>query len=252
MSMNMNRTEFHKAFHCPGPVVTPVVHVLDIGQVARNIELAIVEGVAGVFLINHDFPHDELVPIVREVRRLFPSLWLGVNFLGVSGADAFPVLGELERDGVLVDAYWSDDARLDERNSVQHRAQTIQDIRVASGWTGMYFGGVAFKKQRPVDPEYYPQAANLGAQWLDVVTTSGMATGESADSAKISAFRRGIEDRPMALASGVSPENVEIYAPDVDCFLVATGINRVGDFYHIDRGRLHALLAATREYGARV
>jgi uncharacterized protein len=48
----------------------------------------------------------------------------------------------------------------------------------------------------------------------------------------------------------VTPDNAAVYAADVDCFLVATGINRKGDFYNIDPARLAALLDLTRAYGA--
>ena len=72
------------------------------------------------------------------------------------------------------------------------------------------------------------------------------ATGEAADRAKIAAFRRGCGEAPLALASGVTPDNVADYAPDVDAILVATGINRSGDFYEIDPARLRRLLAVTR------
>ena len=54
----------------------------------------------------------------------------------------------------------------------------------------------------------------------------------------------------MAIASGVTPDNAADYVADVDCFLVATGINRPGDFYNIDPARLSALLDLTRTYGA--
>jgi hypothetical protein len=83
----------------------------------------------------------------------------------------------------------------------------------------------------------------------DVVTTSGVATGQEADDAKITDFRAGIGDRPLALASGVTPENALRYK-DVDAFLVATGINKPGDFYTIDPARLAALMRVTREIGA--
>jgi hypothetical protein len=49
----------------------------------------------------------------------------------------------------------------------------------------------------------------------------------------------------MALASGISPENAKDYA-DVDCFMVATGINEAGNFYDIDAGRLANLMSITR------
>ena len=85
---------------------------------------------------------------------------------------------------------------------------------------------------------------------MDAVTTSGIATGEAADRAKIAAFRRGCGDAPLALASGVTPENAADYAADVDAMLVATGINRPGDFYEIDPARLRRLLGVTRAAGA--
>ncbi|MEM6422211.1 MAG: adenine phosphoribosyltransferase, partial [Pseudomonadota bacterium] len=82
----------------------------------------------------------------------------------------------------------------------------------------------------------------------DVVTTSGVATGQEAALDKIAAFREGAGDRPLALASGVTPENAAQYRA-VDAFMVATGINRSGDFYTIDPAQLTALLAVARDLG---
>ena len=250
----MNRMQFRRLFKTAGPAVLPVIHVRDAGQACRNAAIAVEAGAQGVFLINHDFAHEELVPILGEVRARFPSLWLGVNFLAVTGRDAFPVLGRLQAEGVEIDAYWADDARIDERAATdgQIEAAEIAGAREASGWTGLYFGGTAFKKQRPVVPADHEGAARTAAAWMDAVTTSGVATGRAADRAKIAAFRRGCGDAPLALASGVTPENAAGYAPDVDAMLVATGINRPGDFYEIDPARLRRLLAVTRTAGAGV
>ena len=248
----MNRMQFRRLFKTAGPAVLPVIHVRDTVQACRNASVAIEAGAQGVFLINHDFPREELVPILGEVRSRFPSLWLGVNFLAVTGRDAFPVLGRLQAEGVEIDAYWADDARIDERAAAdgQTEAAEIAAAREASGWAGLYFGGTAFKKQRPVAPDNHEAAARTAAAWMDAVTTSGVATGRAADRAKIAAFRRGCGDAPLALASGVTPENAAGYAPDVDAMLVATGINRDDDFYEIDPARLRRLLAVTRSAGA--
>ena len=248
----MNRMRFRRLFKTAGPAVLPVVHVRDTVQACRNAAIAIEAGAQGVFLINHDFDQEELLPILAEVRARFPSLWLGVNFLAVTGRDAFPVLGRLQAQGVEVDACWADDARIDERMPAdgQTEASEIAAAREASGWTGLYFGGTAFKKQRPVDPSDHETAARTAAAWMDAVTTSGAATGKAADRAKIAAFRRGCGDAPLALASGVTPENAAGYAADVDAMLVATGINREGDFHEIDPARLRRLLAVTRAAGA--
>ena len=54
-----------------------------------------------------------------------------------------------------------------------------------------------------------------------------------------------IGERPLAVASGLSPENAKDYA-DVDCFMIATGINEPGNFYDIDPVRLAELMFITR------
>lgn len=246
----MDRSSFHRLFKTPGPVVTPVIHVLDRGQALANIAHVARLGAPGVFLINHDFPADDFLPILRDVRLNCPDLWLGVNFLAQPGRVAFPILGRLADEGCQIDAYWADDACMDERQPRQTEAEAISAIRAASGWSGMYFGGVCFKKQRPVDPALNEYSARIARSFMDVVTTSGVATGQATDPTKIADFRRGLGNAPLAIASGVTLDNAASYAADVDCFLVATGINHPGDFYTIDPARLGALLDLTRAYGA--
>ena len=90
------------------------------------------------------------------------------------------------------------------------------------------------------------KAASLAAKFMDVVTTSGSATGVAANVKKISDIREGCGDVAMALASGVTPENASQYATLVDAFLVATGISPPGDFYNLDPVRLAALLQVCR------
>ncbi len=248
--MPLNRSEFHKLFKSPGPVVLPVIHVLDETQTARNVELSVTSGAAGVFLINHDFGVEQFLPIIRHVRARFPSVWLGVNFLAVTGLDAFPVLGTLAREGCVVDAYWADDARIDEAVEAKEQVEAIAIASARSGWDGMYFGGTAFKKQREVAPDDYFMAATQARGFMDVVTTSGVATGHAADRGKIETFRRACHDTPLAIASGITPENALDYAPDVDAFLVATGVSAPGEFHELDAAKLEQLLAVTRRFGA--
>lgn len=242
----MDRVEFRALFNVRGPVVLPVIHVLETQRTLDNIDVLTGEGATGCFLINHDFDVAAFLPIIREVRAARPDLWMGVNFLAVTGLNAFPQLAELQREGCRVDAYWADDARIDERVDDQAEARAIASAR--AGWDGLYFGGTAFKKQRPVEPDAFGRAAGLACDWMDVVCTSGLATGVEADDSKIATFRAAIGDKPLALASGITPENAARYA-EVDAFMVATGINYDDNFYDIDPKRLRRLLDETESLG---
>ena len=246
----MQRAEFHSEFDTPGPVILPVIHVVDEAQTATNIDHIIKVGLKGCFLINHDFGIDSFLPVIEAIRGRYPDFWIGVNFLAVTGLKAFPILAELGSRGIRVDAYWADDARIDEGTDTQTEAHEIAATREDCGWQGLYFGGTAFKKQRPVDPKDYARAAGIAGGYMDVVTTSGIATGRSADLGKLAAFRRALPERPIALASGITPDNAGNYDM-VDCFMVATGINFTDDFYRIDPARLSRLVDVCFEMGER-
>jgi predicted TIM-barrel enzyme len=215
-------------------VVLPVIHVESTDQALRNASIARGAGCAGVFLINHDMPFTELLDIHQSVSSEFPGWWIGVNLLDLPPEEVFRELGE-EVSGV-----WVDNARIDERYEPQAEAEMIEAARVKSGWSGLYFGGVAFKYQRPVQD--LARAARLAMDYMDVVTTSGPGTGQAAPRQKIQAMRQALGDFPLAIASGIAPANVHEVLDLADCFLVATGISR--SFTEFDPGLVKALVSA--------
>ena len=75
---------------------------------------------------------------------------------------------------------------------------------------------------------------------MDVVTTSGPGTGQPATREKITRMKRALGAFPLAIASGITPENVGDYLEVADCFLVATGIST--SFTELDPGRLRELV----------
>ena len=238
----MNRVAFRQQFNLSGPGVFPVIHALDSAQVNSNVKIATNHGTAGIFLINHDFGPAALLPIIESCRDAFPDTWIGVNFLGVTLDHALPDILHLQSKGCSIDGYWADDARIDERREVDDQPEANLIAEARSAWDGLYFGGTAFKKQRPVAEQDYPESARIAAQWMDVVTTSGIATGEEAGDEKMHIFREAVGDTALGLASGVTPENAGIYGQYADAILVATGINYEGDFYSIDPAKLTHLM----------
>lgn len=226
---------FREFFH-ERHIVLPVIHAETEQQVMRNVERARDAGADGVFIINHTIDWPSLLCIHKTATKAFPGWWIGVNCLGLSAFDVFrKIPGSMP--GV-----WTDNALIDVTKEPQTQAEQVLSVIEESGWNGLYFGGVAFKYQDPVVDT--GAAASVAARYIDVVTTSGSGTGIPAHVEKIRAMKEAIGDSPLALASGVTPENVELYMPYCDCFLVASGISETFD--ELDPGKLLALLAVVR------
>jgi hypothetical protein len=208
---------FEKIFY-NFPVILPVIHVESLDQALRNTHIARQQKCDGVFLINHGLPHTALLDIHHKLFKEFPDWWIGINCLDLYPWELFDMITD-EVAGV-----WADNAYIDERAEHQQDAESISAARQKSGWGGLYFGGVAFKFQRAVDDP--GRAATLARNYMDVVTTSGPGTGRAANISKIETMKGSIGTFPLAIASGISPENVHLYAGISDCFLVATGISK--------------------------
>ena len=133
------------------PVVCPVIHCRDASQAVQQVTIAQAAGCTAVSLISHEGrPAEEMLPIIRAVRRAHPSLKLGVNFHCEAGDVAFPLLARLATEhGCHIDFCWCDNAWVDCTKEEQPRAQSVAVAYTASGWRGLYMGGVAFKNKSP-------------------------------------------------------------------------------------------------------
>ncbi|MGD2215749.1 MAG: BtpA/SgcQ family protein [Gemmatimonadales bacterium] len=213
-------------------VVLPVVHVESEQQARRNTDLARQAGADGVFLINHFSDCEDLLAIHRKVCEDHPDWWVGVNCLDLDPPQVFKAVTD------RVAGIWVDNAGIDEREAEQPLAEEAAAACERSSWEGLYFGGVAFKYQRPV--EDLTRAARLAVRFMDVVTTSGPGTGIAAACEKIAAMKEAVGDFPLAIASGITPDNVADYLDVADCFLVATGISR--SFTELDPDKVRELI----------
>lgn len=218
--------------------ILPVIHVAGLEQALRNAGIAREQGCDGIFLINHEIPGTELLEVHHRVFEAFPDWWIGVNCLDLSPIEVF----ESVTDSVA--GVWVDNAMIDEREDHQFQAEQIQAARVKSGWQGLYFGGVAFKYQRHVDD--VGRAARIAAGYMDVVTTSGPATGQAAARDKIRAMKEALGAFPLSVASGITLENIRQYLDVADSFLVATGISE--SWLELDEERVRGLVSRIRDY----
>ena len=219
-------------------VLLPVIHPVGRDEAVASVEVAVAAGVKGVFVINQGMSEQQVLALMRDLHGRHPTLWVGVNLLGFAPAEVLE-RGLQAGDGRL-DGIWSDNARIDEDAAQQPEAAAFVAARRERGWNGLYFGGVAFKYQREVADAKLEWAARLARGYMDVVCTSGPGTGHEARVEKVAAMRAGLgTDGALALASGVTTENVGNFLPYVDAYLVGTGIE--AQLGVLDAGRVAAL-----------
>jgi len=181
----------------------PVIHMINKNQVLTNVDTCIECGIKKVFLINHVVSVDDLLDCAEMVKKKYPNLWVGVNMLGVTTEDA--LLLDSNIDGLWCDATISP-----------------SDIKKYRRFKGMFFGGLAFKYQpQPTDLESACEEAKFAT---DIATTSGPGTGKAADLQKIKTIREYLGLHPMAIASGVSVDNISNYNGLANYLLVASSI----------------------------
>jgi uncharacterized protein len=235
----------HRAFGV-SRVLLPVVHPVSWEQALASTQIAVDAGVKGIFLINQGLDAEAVLRLVLEVRKRHPSLWVGLNLLGYSPAQALETA--LEACEGRIDGIWADNASIEEDDAEQPRAQAFLEARERLGWTGLYFGGVAFKYQREVSTEKLPAATRLARTYMDVICTSGPGTARHADPQKVATMRAAVgPSSSIALASGVTTENVSHYLPYVNAYLVGTGLEQ--SFGVLDPAKVAALQAAISGYG---
>lgn len=216
----------------------PVIHCVcpfekrGTGHALRNAHIAFENFADGVFLIGHVLEYQALCFIYEHVRKQFPESWVGINFLDIAARKDWRLLVQLAKRYSDLNAIWIDnlpDTRLDINPRIE------------------MFGGVAFKY---IDPHLRGEGlvaeCHRAKQLVDVITTSGSATGSPPDVAKLAEIRDAIGNQTrLALASGVTRENVAGFLPTVDTFLVASSITKreraLGNQEYLVSGRVMTL-----------
>ncbi|MCC7522904.1 hypothetical protein IT407_03850 [Candidatus Uhrbacteria bacterium] len=219
------------------PVLLAVIHVDNEEQASENVDIAFNQGADGVFLINHSMSAGSLRDIYCKIRSARADEWIGLNFLGAPRVRLFNGLVPGDASGV-----WTDNAGYGEAQDPLFVTKSLHEIRQNSkhAMKCLYFGGVSFKHQHDTDNiESACKAASSCVPYVDVITTSGTKTGEPPSVEKIIAMRQAIGKHPLAIASGMTPENVHPFLPHVDAFLVATGISK--SFTELDPERVRAM-----------
>ena len=205
--------------------IYPVIHYKDDETTINEAKIAHKAGADGVFLISHLGSNERLIPLAVEIKKLL-GFKVGLNFLG----DDAIYTAKIVKDNDL-DMVWSDYCGVSslglsfEGFELQAWARQNKQIDV--------FAAVAFKYQAE---EPNPKlAAQLSDSAGFIPTTSGAGTGQAPTVDKISSMYKATGGK-LAVASGMTPDNISEFKPYLSHVLVSTGISK--DEYHFDEDKL--------------
>lgn len=215
--------------------IYPVIHHIDRKTSLEQVSLAKACEADGVFLICHPMGQDadqsgdeDLLGVAYEAQRVNQGFPIGINMLSLPATKAAP-----KALAAGLSMLWADNMGVD---SAGLNGEGIAMRNFATQHPNLKcFAGVAFKYQRR---EPNPELAAQNAESAGFVpTTSGPGTGTAPKLEKIKAMSR---NRTLAVASGITPDNVATFAPYLGHILVATGISLYE--HRIDESKLRLLI----------
>ncbi len=207
-------------------LILPVVHHKKTMMTLEQAEIAFSSGADGLFLISHHGDDDALPSLAKTIKNIYPRLKVGVNLLSMPVVEA---VRSLEPYGL--DMVWSDYCGVSSRGfdkdglELEKWHQNNKHVDL--------FASVAFKYQE-VDSD--PSMAAFNANQVGFIpTTSGEGTGMAPTLEKIKLMSEATHGN-LAIASGMTPDNVESFVPYLSHILVSTGVSKNG--YEFDEALL--------------
>lgn len=211
--------------------IYPVIHYLDMPTTIKNVEISIECGCDGIFLIHMNGEDEYLSDACKELKHRFPNLIIGINRLSKKPSDSF-----FENCNCGADFTWVDNCGIRD-GKVDSKGELLIDIK-SNNPSHKIFGAIAFKYQKidnfPID------SAMVALESGFIVTTSGPSTGNAPDVQKIVDFSVAVGRENLAIASGMTPDNIHLFSPYCGNFLVSTGISK--SFYEFDLQLLKSLV----------
>jgi membrane complex biogenesis BtpA family protein len=192
-------------------------------------------------------PHvPALLAVAALEARRATGLPVGVNVLRNDAQAALAAALASGADFIRVNVHVG--TAFTDQGQIDGRAHETLRYRRSIGCRAAVFADVWVKHARPAGGGDLTTAAREVAYrgLADVLLVTGPETGAPPDPQQLSAVRRAVPDRPVYVASGVSPENVGRFR-EADGFIVGTALKRGGRTEGpVDPVRVRALARAIR------
>lgn len=215
--------------------IIPVIHHIDENTTLNNAKLCSTYNAYGIFLISMDAINNDLPYLAKLIKEKYPNLKVGINLLGETAYNSVQKSIEFN-----LDMTWSDNPIIS-NNKLHSDVNSIFNY-LKNYKNHLFFNSVGFKYQN-IDNSLENSCfiSNLNGF---ITTTSGEATGVAANLEKIKLMKNALKESPLAIASGLSCENISDYINYCDYGLISTGISK--DYYNFDEYLLDKIIKLSK------
>lgn len=191
------------------PVIKPVIGVLHCGGDSDRsiLDSAVQEadiyeqcGIDAVLVENYFCEPRQMEMVLKQIAKNHGKLLYGVNLLG-DDVQNFQLAREYDCDFMQIDSVCGHLAVEEDKQFHEF----IQKER--KNCQAKLIGGVRFKYQSYRSGRSLDEDLKIGISRCDAIAVTGEATGLETDLGKIKAFRDIINDFPLIVAAGITPEN---------------------------------------------
>jgi hypothetical protein len=220
---NINKKEKVYNIFKKNKILLPVLSCSNFSQFKNNIQLLdkfyLLGKIQGIWITSANCEISIVESVLEWIKNNNYKIWIGVNLIG---ENIFKVLNFIKNN--KPDGIWIDNSYFNDETSITI-PEIILDQFERFGWNGLYFGGVMFKYQTQTRPTITAELLKKTNQYIDVLTTSGIATGIPIDLEKLDYINKAIDNNIcIALASGISCENISTFYDKCDIFIIRTSI----------------------------
>jgi len=214
--------------------VFPVVHLGETSMDSSIYQAHIAHdlGADGIYLIDHYNASRDTGPLfdtLEGIREADPDRYVGLNILGLDVPSAFGRVATALTSGRLHETpndIWVDDVRsgtttgfnLEGAFDFRKSLKEVADVTLHGGIAFKYTATATNKTDKALKETMELQ------KYVDVITTSGMGTGQPPTVEKLEAMKSVAGEKPIAVASGIDLSNIEIFAETVEEVLVASSV----------------------------
>lgn len=215
-------------------LVIPVIHHIEEDLSFHQAMIAKNSGADAIFLISHYNKDSELPNLAVKIKKNL-DINVGLNLLNTNPFESFDICIKNN-----IDMLWLDNAGVHSINPNKTRMQMLQkNLETCPNFK--LFAGVAFKYQQ--DEPNPGTAAIMALEHGFIPTTSGQATGSPPTLDKIISMFNRVGPH-LAVASGMTPENIFEYKKYLKYVLVSTGVSQ--DEFRFNESKLNQFIRTVK------